>query len=184
MRCDDWTSIDCEYSELEKYFENAQPYYIPFTSIVGNFVELTCWDIQYFPTYNGIDPLDEIECIDSKWSLPDDMRFIRCQPLICSWPPLPDFGKKVWNKCIQRDDVCVAINLGVEVNDLFENSSKPSYENHENCFCQEALSMCKPKFITSYNESFHEAAPPRNPDNYRLMFQLNEKWISWYRLWV
>ena len=128
--------------------------------------------------------LDKIECIDSKWSLPDDMRFIRCQPLICSWPPLPDFGKKVWNKCIQRDDVCVAINLGVDVNDLFENSSKPSYENHENCFCQEALSMCKPKFITSYNESFHEAAPPRNPDNYRLMFQMNEKWISWYRLWV
>ena len=88
--------------------------------------------------------MDEIECIDSKWNLPDDMGSIYCKAVSC--PPFPDFGKTIETWCYKRDRVC-------------EMSGK--YENIEDCNCFEAVSRCKPKFITSYNDTFHEIQPPR-----------------------
>ena len=103
-----------------------------------------CWGASYFPTHNGIDPLDEIECIDKKWSLPNDMGPIQCKSVTC--PSFPDFGKKIETRCLERDQACVTAG---------------KYANIEDCSCQEAVSTCKPKFITSYNKTFHEFAPLR-----------------------
>ena len=95
-----------------------------YTKSVRNFVKLECEDFQrFFPTYNGKDPLDEIECIDGKWSLPDDMGPIKCQALSCPWPPIPGSGKEIWNMCLIRDPICM--------------TSKP--KNEKDCFCHTAL---------------------------------------------
>ena len=67
-----------------------------------NVLTLACWyGYDYFPTHNGVDSLDEIECIDGKWSLPDDMAPIQCKSVTC--PPFPDFGSKIVTKCTKRD---------------------------------------------------------------------------------
>ena len=110
---------------------------------------LYCWSPNfhpyiYFPTYNGVDPLEEIACIDGKWSLPDDMGPVRCQSVKC--PPFPDVGREIETKCTQRDKACIAAG---------------NYENVEDCECHVAESVCKPKFITSYNQTLHEIEPQR-----------------------
>ena len=89
--------------------------------------------------------MDEIECIDSKWNLPEDMGSIYCKPIAC--PPFPDFGKKIKTWCYKRDQACV-------VSGKVENVL-------EDCNCFEAVSRCTPKFITSYNDTFHEIEPQR-----------------------
>ena len=89
-----------------------------YTKSVGNVLQLDCWGASYFPTYNGIDPLDKIECIDGKWSLPDDMGPIQCASVTCSWPPIPASGKEIWNKCIEEDRACESSKLGFQINKM------------------------------------------------------------------
>ena len=94
--------------------------------------------------------MDEIECIDSKWNLPDDMGSIYCKAISC--PPFPDFGKTIETWCYKRDQACVISGKYENIDDRYI----------EDCNCFEAVSRCKPKFITSYNDTFHEIAPPRD----------------------
>ena len=114
------------------------------TSNRDNIIKLHCSDFSYFPTYNGIDPLDEIKCIDGEWSLPDDMMPIQCKSATC--PTFPDFGKKIETRCKRRDEFCLTAG---------------KYDNVDDCSCISAYSTCKPRFITSYNKTFHEVEPPR-----------------------
>ena len=110
-----------------------------------NVLTLACWyGYDYFPTHNGVDSLDKIECIDGKWSLPDDMGPIQCKSVTC--PPFPDFGSKIVTKCTKRDQACV---------------TSGKYEIIEDCSCLEAVSTCRPKFIRDWNETFHEIEPER-----------------------
>ena len=75
------------------------------TGIDGNFVRFTCFfEHRNFPTINGIDVFDEIECTESGWSLPDDMKPIRCKHVSC--PPLLDAGKEVDLECKDRFGAC------------------------------------------------------------------------------
>ena len=69
---------------------------------------------------------------------------IQCKSVTC--PPFPDFGKRIETRCNKRDQACVTAG---------------KYENIEDCSCHEAFSVCKPKFITSYNDTFHEVEPYR-----------------------
>ena len=115
------------------------------TKNLRSHLELTCFfSDMYFPTYNGVDPLNEIDCVKGKWSLPEDMGPVRCKSIKC--PPFPDVAKEIETKCTQRDRACIAAG---------------NYENEENCECHHAESVCKPEFITSYNKTFHEVEPQR-----------------------
>lgn len=69
---------------------------------------------------------------------------IQCKSVTC--PPFPNFGKTIETRCNKRDQACVTAG---------------KYENIEDCSCHEAFSVCKPKFITSYNDTFHEVEPYR-----------------------
>ena len=69
---------------------------------------------------------------------------IQCKSVTC--PSLPNFGKRIETRCIKRDQACVTAG---------------KYENIKDCSCYEASSVCKPKFITSYNDTFHEVEPQR-----------------------
>ena len=116
--------------------------------------------------------MDEIECIDGKWSLPDDMGPIQCKSVTC--PPFPDFGNKIVTKCTKRDQACV---------------TGGKYENIEDCSCLKAVSTCRPKFIKNWNDTFHEIEPERTSKNYRPAFKLKNEtelngweWTSWNEL--
>ena len=97
----------------------------------------------HFPTYNGVDPLNEIDCVKGKWSLPDDMGPVRCEAVKC--PPFPNIFKEIETKCTRRDRACIEAK---------------NYENVEDCECHIAESTCKPELITSYNKT-HEVEPQR-----------------------
>ena len=103
------------------------------TEIDGNFIRLSCWDENdYFPTYNGSDPLNEIECTENGWSLPADMKQLYCEHVFC--PPIPAVGEEVHVECRERDYTCV--------------SSKPYAEDindevYHDCYCENAEYSCK-----------------------------------------
>ena len=143
------------------------------TTNLGSRLDLTClgsgtgWGGEtYFPTYNGVDPLNEIKCIKGKWSLPDDIGPVKCVSIFC---PLPDVGKEIETKCTRRDRACIAAG---------------NYENEEDCECHIAESICKPEFITSYNQTLHEVEPlrTRNQSHMRLWYctaKLNRFCFKW-----
>ena len=131
------SDTDCDDSVIEKYL--PQWYYEDsylMTENDGNFVRLSCfWSQWYFPTYNRVDAFTEFECTESGWSLPDDMKPIRCKHVTC--PSLLDLGEEIVSECRRRDDVCTdaAGNMSwpEEVND----------EKYQHCTCYDASYQCK-----------------------------------------
>ena len=103
------------------------------TAIDGNFVRFSCFfENRNFPTINGVDIFDKIECTESGWSLPDDMKPIWCEHVSC--PPLLDAGEEVRVECKERDAACKAKKPYTEdVND----------ERYQDCQCSSAIYQCK-----------------------------------------
>ena len=104
----------------------------------GNFVKLSCMNVynipeyNYFPTYNGIDPLTEIECTKNGWSLPVDMKPLYCAHVFC--PPIIDVGEEVDVECTRRDETCRTSKPYTEdIND----------ERYQDCECEIAEYSCK-----------------------------------------
>ena len=112
----------------------------------GNFVKLSCMNVynipeyNYFPTYNGIDPFLQIECTENGWSLPDNMKPIKCQHIFC--PPLDDVaiyvGEEIELVCDERDFVCTH-PIGVP-DPYHENINDEKYQH---CECKYAVYKCK-----------------------------------------
>ena len=93
---------------------------------------------QYFPTYNGVDAFTEIECTESGWSLPDDMKPIKCEFVSC--PPLLDVSNlfvDIELECKGRDKACTSLVPGSfsheDVND----------EKYRHCECTYVAYRCK-----------------------------------------
>ena len=107
------------------------------TKTDGNFVRLACFfAYQYFPTYNGVDPFEEIECTENGWSLPDDMEPIQCQHAFC--PQLLDDGDEVEAVCDRRDRVCTSKDPDIDIFDYDVNDEK-----YQHCECNSAFYKCK-----------------------------------------
>ena len=91
-------SLNCNQSKLEKYLKDDNLV----TYRDGNFVKIEC-PVDFFPSNNG-SPIDEIECTQTGWSLPNDMQPVTCEPITC--PPVPNFGKDIESKCQWRHSEC------------------------------------------------------------------------------
>ena len=100
-------------------------------------MRLQCFNVyqQYFPTYNGVDTFTEIECTESGWSLPDDMKPIKCQHISC--PKLLDAGEDIDWYCRYRDQACTSLvpdqRSHIDYND----------EKYQHCECGHAAYRCK-----------------------------------------
>ena len=93
------------------------------TATEGNLVRLSCFfQNVYFPTINGIDIFDEIECTENGWSLPDDMKPIWCEHVSC--PPPRTGSSEVDVECISRDMAC-------------------DDKNDQECKCSTVMYKCK-----------------------------------------
>ena len=101
-----------------------------YTNVVQNFVHLDCWGDKFYPTYNGVDPFDKIECTKTGWSLPDDMKPIMCKHITC--PPIPYFGEEIETTCTYWDESC---HWNLEAD-----------ESTEDCMCHQAVSRCTDKY--------------------------------------
>ena len=92
-------------------------------------------EIRYLPTYNGIDTFNEFECTENGWSLPDDMKPIKCRHVSCPAPY--DVGGEVEVECTMRDQACTSLVPGqrshININD----------EKYQHCECHEAAYKCK-----------------------------------------
>ena len=97
------SDTDCDDTEIEKYLTTE---YDLRTKTDGNFVRLECsWSIWNFPTYNGVDPFTEIECTVNGWSLPNDMKPVKCKHITC--PAVPELGEEIVSECLRRDSRCI-----------------------------------------------------------------------------
>ena len=96
-------STSCNVTELEKYI-------IPYmtsvmTAMHESVLKITCFfEHRWFPTINGIDTFDEIECTENGWSFPEDMDAVRCKKVSC--PQLLDPGDEMDLECTRQDDGC------------------------------------------------------------------------------
>ena len=139
-------SLNCNQSKLEKYFKDDNLV----TYREGNIVRIEC-PTDFFPSSNG-SPLDEIECSQTGWSLPQDMQPVTCEPITC--PPVPEFGKDIESKCQWRHTECSGRSDG------------------EDCQCTFALFSCKKD-----SWEFRPAFQLKNEKNLNV-----SKWFSFYSL--
>ena len=99
-------------------------------------MRLECFHaIRYLPTYNGIDTFNEFECTENGWSLPDDMKPIKCRHIIC--PALLDVSEEIEVECRWRDQACTSL---VPVPYVHENVNDEIYQH---CECNTAAYKCK-----------------------------------------
>ena len=98
-----YTFTSCNVTELEKYIN---PYKMDVeTAMHENFLKIKCFfDYEYFPTINGIDIFDEIECTENGWSFPEDMDAVRCKKVSC--PQLLDPGDEIDLECTTKYGAC------------------------------------------------------------------------------
>ena len=96
-------STSCNVTELEKYI-------IPYmtdvmTAIHENSLKITCFfEHRWFPTINGIDTFDEIECTENGWFFPEDMDDVRCKLVSC--PQLLDPGNDIDLQYREQQGAC------------------------------------------------------------------------------
>ena len=101
-------------------------------------MKFTCWFAHYYyPTYNG-SVIDAIECTENGWSLPEDIKPIKCEHIKC--PPLPDVGDEVDLVCRRRNYKCIQ---AVTSDDSQLSADNMDNEIFQHCHCQRASYKCK-----------------------------------------